>query len=119
MLADGRTTWIEVFDTRWSHCHQWSGCPTWQLSRYGLGLHPRFDLGAADYDFRLEPGSLPHAAGRLPHPQEGWIEVSWQREKNDIRCKVTTPKPLQLRFSNGKALTVKNEAVFSIQEKQG
>jgi hypothetical protein len=57
LLANGRTTWLEVFDTRWSHCHQWSGCPIWQLSRYLLGLHPRFDLGAAHYDFLCQPGS--------------------------------------------------------------
>ncbi|MFA5814531.1 MAG: hypothetical protein WC865_02810 [Bacteroidales bacterium] len=31
-LEDDRTTWIEVFDTRWSNCHQWAGSPTWQLS---------------------------------------------------------------------------------------
>ena len=26
-LDQGVTTWLEVFDTRWSHCHDWSGCP--------------------------------------------------------------------------------------------
>ncbi len=119
MLADGRTTWIEVFDTRWSHCHQWSGCPTWQLSRYGLGLHPRFDLGAAHYDFRLEPGSLPRAAGRLPHPQGGWIEVSWQREQAGIRCRISTPAGLQLRFPEGKIMDVQNETDFLVRPGQG
>ena len=29
-LGEGRTTWVEVFDTRWTHCHQWAGAPTWQ-----------------------------------------------------------------------------------------
>jgi hypothetical protein len=75
-------------------------------------------LGPAHYDFRLEPGSLPRAAGRLPHPQGGWIEVSWQREKNDIRCRMATPKPLQLRFPDGKFLAVKNEVDFSVREHQ-
>ena len=119
MLADGRTTWLEVFDTRWSHCHQWSGCPTWQLSRYGLGLHPRFDLGEAHYDFRLEPGSLPRAVGRLPHPRGGWIDVSWQREQAGIRCRVSTPAPLQLRFPDGKSRAVKNEEDFLVNPGQG
>jgi hypothetical protein len=119
MLADGRTTWLEVFDTRWSHCHQWSGCPTWQLSRYGLGLHPRFDLGEAHYDFRLEPGSLPRAVGRLPHPRGGWIDVSWQREQTGIRCRVSTPAPLQLRFPDGKSLAVKNKEDFLVNPGQG
>ncbi len=44
-MGDGRATWREVFDTRWSRCHQWSGCPTWQLSRYLLGRQPRYDPG--------------------------------------------------------------------------
>ena len=109
MLADGRTTWLEVFDTRWSHCHQWSGCPTWQLSRYLLGLHPRFDLGVAHFDFRLEPGSLPHAAGRLPHPQGGWIEVCWDRHDAELRYRISTPKPLHLRLPDGEIVTVEKE----------
>ena len=109
MLADGRTTWLEVFDTRWSHCHQWSGCPTWQLSRYLLGLHPRFDLGVAHFDFRLEPGSLPHASGRLPHPQGGWIEVCWHRHEAELRYRISTPKPLHLRLPDGEIVTVEKE----------
>jgi hypothetical protein len=113
MLANGRTTWIEVFDTRWSHCHQWSGCPTWQLSRYVLGLHPRFDLGEAQFDFRLEPGSLSHASGRLPHPHGGWIEISWQRQDADLRCRISTSAPLQLQFPDGEVLSVKDESEFA------
>ena len=27
-LGGGRTTWVEVFDTRWTHCHQWAECPS-------------------------------------------------------------------------------------------
>ncbi len=50
-LDQGLTTWPEVFDLRWSHCHQWSGCPTWQLTRYVLGISPRRDLGAFIFDF--------------------------------------------------------------------
>ncbi|MFP3822224.1 hypothetical protein SB658_26385, partial [Bacillus sp. SIMBA_008] len=40
MLTSGATTWWEVFDDRWSRCHAWSGAPTWQLSRFTLGLRP-------------------------------------------------------------------------------
>ena len=64
----GRTTWVEVFDTRWSHCHQWSGAPTWQLSRYVLGLDPRFDRAINSFDLILHPGSLQQANGRIPLP---------------------------------------------------
>jgi hypothetical protein len=81
-------------------------------------LHPRFDLGEAHYDFRLEPGSLPRAAGRLPHPQGGWIDVSWQREQAGIRCRVSTPAPLQLRFPDGKTLAVQREADFPVPDRQ-
>jgi hypothetical protein len=112
MLANGRTTWLEVFDTRWSHCHQWSGCPTWQLSRYLLGLHPRFDLGEAHFDFILEPGSLSHASGKLPHPQGGWLDVSWQRHDKDLLYHISTPAPLHLRFPDGETLTVNGESDF-------
>jgi alpha-L-rhamnosidase len=115
MLAGGRTTWLEVFDPRWSHCHQWSGCPTWQLSRYLLGLHPRFDLGVAHFDFRLEPGSLPHASGRLPHPQGGWIEVSWHRHDAELRCRLSTLNPLHLRFPDGEIIFVEREHDFLVR----
>ena len=81
MLEDDRTTWVEVFDTRWSHCHQWAGCPTWQLTRYALGLTPRFDLGPNCFEWTLNPGSLSHASGRVPIPGKtdgATIGVEWR-----------------------------------------
>ncbi|MGZ0710210.1 alpha-L-rhamnosidase-related protein [Coraliomargarita sp. W4R53] len=81
MLADGITTWYEVFDPRWSHCHQWSGCPTWILSRYVLGLKARFDDGVGCFDWCFEPGSLTRASGRLPLPTAGaTVSVVWHLE---------------------------------------
>jgi hypothetical protein len=79
MLGEGRTTWIEVFDTRWSHCHQWAGCPTWQLSRYALGMTPRFDLGNNHFALTLKPGSLTKASGDIPIPGSAGktIKVNW------------------------------------------
>ena len=115
MLANGRTTWIEVFDTRWSHSHQWSGCPTWQLSRYLLGLHPRFDLGDAVFAFRMETGSLRQASGRLPHPQGGWIRISWKTEAAGPVFRISTPKPLQLRLPNGESCEVVESAMFVLK----
>ena len=114
MLANGRTTWIEVFDTRWSHCHQWSGCPTWQLSRYLLGLHPRMDLGPATYQFRLEPGSLSHASGSLPHPQGGWIDIEWKTEEGGLIFRIRTPEPLQLLLGNGESREITHSAEFAV-----
>lgn len=115
MLENGRTTWLEVFDTHWgSHCHQWSGCPTWQMSRYLLGLHPRFDIGYGTFDFRLEPGLLQQASGRLPHPDGGWIEILWRREKNKIRYSLSSPHPIRLRFPDGKLQNIKQSSIFAI-----
>jgi len=98
-LSDGRTTWIEVFDTRWSHCHQWAGCPTWQLSRYLLGLRPNFDLGERHYRFVLTPGSLTRAEGRIPLPgRTDGVSVSWERGEGGIRYSIVTPVPIFLHL---------------------
>jgi len=114
MLANGRTTWLEVFDTRWSHCHQWSGCPTWQLSRYLLGLHPRFDLGAAHYDFLCQPGSLARASGRLPHPCGDWIEISSRRQDEAWQVRIAAPAPLHLRMPDGGIITVEKDRDLTV-----
>jgi alpha-L-rhamnosidase len=90
MLKGGRTTWMEVFDPRWSGCHQWSGCPTWQLSQYVLGLRPRFDLGPNQFVLKLNPGSLKTGKGRLPLRSEGgFVDVEWVRVSDGIEVKIT------------------------------
>jgi len=105
MLEDDRTTWIEVFDTRWSHCHQWAGCPTWQLSRYVLGLTPRFDLGENFFDWTFNPGSLGHASGKVPIPGKAdgtTINVDWQvRPDGAVSYALETPVPLVLVVKTG------------------
>ena len=103
-LGDGRTTWLEVFDTRWSHCHQWAGCPTWQLSRYLLGLQPRYDLGAANFALALATGSLTQAAGTVPLAgQEGVVTVAWTKDAAGLHYTLTTPVPLVLHLAAGLA----------------
>jgi hypothetical protein len=94
-------TWIEVFDTRWSHSHQWAGCPTWQLSRYLSGLHPRYDLGARHFEWRFSPGELHDAEVRVPLPDGSVVTVQWEREGDsiDLRCK--TPAPIVVHFPPG------------------
>jgi hypothetical protein len=99
MLGDDRTTWLEVFDTRWSHCHQWSGCPTWQMSRYLLGLQPHYDLGNNNYVLDLYPGSLQIANGTIPLPgDEGVIIVKWSREADGLHYHLETPVPIYLHL---------------------
>jgi hypothetical protein len=96
-LQDGRTTWVEVFDTRWSHCHTWCGSPTWQLSRYGLGLRTRFDLGANHFELDLHPGSLPGARGALPIPgTDQLIHVDWERRDGAIHYRLRASVPVTL-----------------------
>jgi hypothetical protein len=101
LLEDGRTTLPEVFDTRWSHCHQWSGCPTWQMSRYLLGLRPRQDLAADAFDFCLSPGSLLHASGRIPHSKGGWIHIEWKRKNHTITFTCLPDSQIQIRDRDG------------------
>jgi hypothetical protein len=78
MLDQGARTWWEVFDEGWSHGHFWSGCPTWQMTRYLLGLRTRWDRGPGEVDLLLAPGSLPRAAGTVALP-DGHVEVEWER----------------------------------------
>jgi len=113
MLEEGRTTWVEVFDTRWTHCHQWSGCPTWLLSRYVLGLHPAFQSEIGLFDFRFEPGSLQQASGRIPHPLGGWIDIQWHRDGGASLFTIDSPTPLRLRFPSGKIEEMQGSYTFS------
>ncbi len=95
-LGDGRTTWVEVFDPRWTHCHQWAGCPTWQLSRYVLGLRPRFDLGRNHYVLKVIAGSLPGAKGAIPLPEGGVLKIEWVRQADGIHYVLAAEKPVWL-----------------------
>ncbi len=96
-LGEGRTTWVEVFDTRWTHCHQWAGCPTWQLSRYVLGLHPRFDLGRNHFVLNVKAGSLRSARGAMPLPDgSGLVRVEWTREGGELHYRLVSDRPIWL-----------------------
>ncbi|RKX46832.1 MAG: hypothetical protein DRP64_02645, partial [Verrucomicrobia bacterium] len=98
-LEEGLTTWPEVFDLGWSHCHQWSGCPTWILSRHVLGLHPRFDLGENHYLLQLETGGLDSAEGVVPIPySDDSVAVSWRRTDEGIRYRLETTTPIWLHL---------------------
>jgi alpha-L-rhamnosidase len=93
-LEDGRTTWLEVFDTRWSHSHHWSGCPTWQLTRYALGLKPAFDKGQNAFDFTFYPGSLQNAEGKIPLNATSQVSVNWKRNAKIVEYEINTPEPI-------------------------
>jgi hypothetical protein len=93
-LEDNRTTWVEVFDTRWTHCHQWAGCPTWQLSRYVLGLTNRFDISANRFDLNLQTGSLIHAEGDIPLPNGKIVHIKWEKKREKIIYEILTSEPI-------------------------
>lgn len=101
-LQNGWTTVPEVFDSRWSLCHQWSACPTWQLSQYVLGLRPRFDLAEDLYGLSLKPGSLRHAQGRLPMRKAGqYLDISWARHGEKVSFSVKATAPVRILLPNG------------------
>lgn len=103
-LKDGQTTWMEVFDPRWSHCHEWSGCPTWQLTRYYLGLRARFDLGNV-IEFQPVMSALKKLSGVLPLPNGDKLSVEWTRNGRKIRARFQSTKPVQIR-ADGKTFDV-------------
>lgn len=99
MLDLGLTTWLESFEDRVSHAHQWSGGPTWQLSRYLLGLHPRFDRGLRTFDLDVRPGWLDQASGRIPVPGGAPVEVCWKRRADGhLDYELNSREPLTVRF---------------------
>ena len=110
-LGGGRTTWVEVFDTRWTHCHQWAGCPTWQLTRYVFGLNPRFDIAPGHYEFNLSVGSLKEASGKIPMPGGGVIGVKWNRTGDGpVNFEIECPSPITLSvntWDGGENLQIK------------
>lgn len=103
MLDLGETTCLEVFDTRWSHCHQWSGCPTWILTHYGLGLAKRFTKGINHFEFKLRPGRIKNAKGAIPLPCGSKVFVEW----DDGKFKVLPEKNITIHFENGETLECK------------
>ena len=60
--------------------HSWGGCPTWQLSRFLLGLSPRFDVGERHFALELHAGAaLPACSGTVPARVGPAVGVSWTR----------------------------------------
>ncbi|WP_027483459.1 family 78 glycoside hydrolase catalytic domain [Deinococcus pimensis] len=100
-LDQGLTTWPEAFDTRWSHCHQWSAAPTWLLSRYLLGLLPRPDATAWHFDLVARPGDLSYAAGRVPLPGGHGVDVRWDRAGQVVTYRLSSSTEVHVRTPEG------------------
>lgn len=107
-IRQGLTTLMEVYDLRWSHCHYWSGAPTWQLSRYVLGLHPTFDKKINSFILDLKTGNLQHAEGKIPLPSGKMVDVKWKKSGEKIQYEVIAEEPIELKYKvAGKIRTVK------------
>ncbi len=106
-LEQGLTTQPEVFDLGWSHCHVWASSPTAQLSQYVLGLKPRYDLGKNHFLFRLIPGRLGRAAGRVPLLDgSGSVRVEWHRGPDGrIAYRLESPVEIWLHTPHGEEAT--------------
>jgi hypothetical protein len=96
MLAQGATTCLEVFETRWSHCHQWSACPTWQLTRHALGLRHAYHRGRDHLELALNAGSLPGARGRVPLGDGGHVDAEWSRASGAYRLSASRPVTIHI-----------------------
>jgi len=118
LLGQGYTTWPEVFDPRWSHCHHWTATPTWLMTRCLLGLTPAFDRGYGHFEWSFEPANEHQASGSIPFPlldgsPAKALEIAWQ--KMDDKCyafRITTPIPVIISVPGGDCLSIASSATF-------
>jgi hypothetical protein len=120
MLEKGASTWWEVFDDRWSHCHYWSGAPTWQLSRFGLGLHPQLNLEGSSVELRVSDFGLPTMKGRIHIPIAGWVDVEWEHKSADeITYSVECSKAFALFIKGEKSQLSPGKHIFMLNRVEG
>lgn len=79
-----------------SHCHGWSGAPTFFLSTYVLGVRPA-SPGFAAAAIEPHPGDITWCRGIMPTPH-GDIEVQWENESG---------KPFALRYKAPEGVDVR------------
>lgn len=100
MLDNGDTTCLEVFDHRWSHCHQWSGCPGWILTCYGLGLFKRYEWGKDHFVFDLQTDGLEYASGALPLADGSVVLISWKKQDGSLHYTVQPDHDIWIHFGD-------------------
>ncbi len=109
-INNGLTTIAEVFDLNWSHCHVWSAYPTPLLSKYCLGIIPRYDLGNNHFTFSPYPGNLNFAKGKFPiNGTSEVIEVKWERNEEGLNCELKSEIPVFIHvIKNNKEIEIIN-----------
>lgn len=103
MLAQGARTTPEFFQFTASHCHAWSACPMYYLSRYALGINFTLapDFSIAWIDIRSD---LDWAEGSFPIPGTGEkVDIKWQRRSEGrIAARVNAPDCLSLHYDSNR-----------------
>ncbi len=91
-------TWLELFDARSSQCHQWSSCPTWQMSEFLLGLRPARHRHPMGFEITRVSAGLERIAGVLPIAGTNHhIEVSWtEQSAEDCALTIHPSTPIRL-----------------------
>ncbi|CAE6338283.1 unnamed protein product [Rhizoctonia solani] len=72
-----------------SQAHGWGSAPTWQLSRYVLGVSPAAP-GYSTWSFAPRTVNLTYANGRVPTPW-GTITASWETTDTGFEMRVNAP----------------------------
>lgn len=120
MLRNGLTTCAEVFDLRWSHCHHWSGAPTWVLSRNLLGLWPMQHEAPGLFELRLRAAGRCMAKGVLPlHGVEGEAAIEWRREGAGVAWTIRATKTITLRLPDGSTKAIGAGVDFAARLAEG
>ncbi|HEY0827769.1 MAG TPA: family 78 glycoside hydrolase catalytic domain [Bacilli bacterium] len=100
MLQIESMTLLEVFDARWSHCHGWSSCPTWQLSRHVLGLIPDDTVNQYGFTWNPKVANLRYASGTLPLNQgQDNVQIEWTAEKGQMSYSLKSTAPLNIKLN--------------------
>ncbi len=97
MIAQGFTTFPEIFKGTRSDCHAWSASPLYELLATVCGIEPDSPGFAT---VRIEPrlGPLQHAEGKVPHPA-GEIVVKLQRVGSaGVKAEITLPADVGGKF---------------------
>ncbi|CAE6462525.1 unnamed protein product [Rhizoctonia solani] len=72
-----------------SQAHGWGSAPTWQLSRYVLGVSPIVP-GYSTWSFAPRTVNLTYANGRVPTPW-GTITASWEATETTFEMQISAP----------------------------
>lgn len=117
MLDQGATTWWEIFDPRWSQCHSWSSAPTWQLSRYTLGIRVGRD---AQPSLAVNTLGLARARGTV-FVGSSLVSIEWQivDDTGDVKWTATSSSPLWLQTAQGRVLISSVATSLRLQQVQG